>query len=99
VLNPFIELARDPVAALSGLGYLLFLTAVLVVGIPHALRTLIAVYNDWQANKNRDKWARLYGSGPGWIPPFAVALQAMWALFVLAVSAWAVGAAVWMLTG
>lgn len=98
VTNPFIELARDPVSALTAFGYLLFLVAVLVVGIPHALRTLIAVYRDWQMNKGKDKWARLYGTGDGWIPPFSVALQAMWALFVLAVSMWAVGAAVWMLT-
>lgn len=99
MLNPFIELARDPVGTLALVGYGLLMVAILIVGIPHALRTLISVYRDWEQNKGRDKWARLYGQGDGWIPPFTVALQAMWGLFVLAISVWSIGALVWLVGG
>jgi len=97
-LNPFIELAKDPVGVITAVGYLLFLVGILLFGIPHAVRILIEdVYLDWQQNKDRQKWARLWGDGPGYIPPFGVGIRAMWAFTVLFVSLEAVAALLWFM--
>lgn len=97
-LNPFIELARDPVGVITAVGYLLFLVGILLFGIPHAVRILIEdVYLDWKQNRNRQKWARLWGDGPGYIPPFSVGLRAMWAFFVMFVSLEATAALLWFI--
>jgi hypothetical protein len=100
--NPFIELFRDPVFVLSALGYLVLLVGILLFGIPHAVRILIEdVYQDWQQNADRpnSKWERLWGTGTGYIPPFAVGLRALWAFVVLFVVFQATGALVWFIGG
>jgi len=97
-LNPFVHLAQDPVGVLSAVGYLVLLVGILLFGVPHAVRILIEdVWLDWQQNKNRKKWARLWGDGPGYIPPFGVGLRAMWAFTVLFVSLEAVAALLWFM--
>jgi hypothetical protein len=97
-LNPFIELAKDPVGVITAVGYLLFLVGILLFGIPHAVRILVEdVYLDWQQNKDRPKWARLWGTGPGYIPPFSVGLRAMWAFTVLFVALEASAALLWFI--
>lgn len=95
VPNPFIQLAQDPVGVLSAVGYLLLLVAILIVGVPHAVRTLADVYADWRENNHRKKWARLWGEGPGYLPPFTVAIKAMWGLFVLFAAFESVAAVLW----
>jgi hypothetical protein len=97
-LNPFIELAQNPVGVLSALGYLLLLFGILAFGVPHAVRILIEdVYLDWRQNKDREKWARLWGTGPGYIPPFGVGLRAMWAFTVLFIALEASAALLWFI--
>ncbi len=97
-INPFIHLAQDPVGVLSALGYVLLLAGVLLFGVPHAVRVLVEdVYLDWKQNKDRQKWARLWGTGPGYIPPFSVGLRAMWAFTVLFVGFEATAALLWFM--
>jgi hypothetical protein len=96
--NPFIELARDPVATISALGYLVLLVGILLFGVPHAVRILVEdVYLDWKQNNHRDKWRRLWGDGPGYLPPFGIGLRALWAFVVIAVAFEAVAALVWFM--
>ena len=38
MINPFIELAHDPVGVLSALGYVILLVGILTFGVPHAGR-------------------------------------------------------------
>jgi hypothetical protein len=95
-LNPLIELAKEPVGTLSALGYLVLLVGILLFGVPHAVRILIEdVYLDWKMNKDRAKWARLWGEGPGYLPPFNVGLRALWAFTVIFVSFEATAALLW----
>jgi hypothetical protein len=97
-LNPLIELARDPVGTLSALGYLVLLVGILLFGVPHAVRILVEdVYLDWKMNKDRAKWARLWGEGPGYLPPFSVGLRALWAFTVIFVSFEATAALLWFI--
>lgn len=97
--NPFIALAQDPVGTISAVGYLLLLVAILVVGIPHSVRTLGEVYQDWEQNAGRSpsKWKRVWGEGVGYLPPFQQALKTMWALFILFVAFESVAALLWFL--
>lgn len=95
-MNPFIELARDPVTTLSAAGYLVLVAGVLVVGVPHAVKILVEeVYLDWLRNRERGKWKRLWGEGYGYIPPNMVALKALWASFVLFMAFQSVAALLW----
>jgi len=100
MLNPFIELARDPVGVITALGYLIFLIGILLFGVPHAVRILIEdVYQDWEKNADRpgSKWERLWGTGTGYIPPFNVGLRALWAFTVLFISLEAIAALLWFI--
>jgi hypothetical protein len=94
--NPLIELARDPVGATAAFGYLCLLVGLIAFGVPHAVRVLLEdVYGDWKQNADRGKWARLWGTGTGYIPPFSVSLRALWAFVVLFVTFEAVSALMW----
>ena len=99
MLNPFIELARDPVGVLSAVGYCIGLVGLLVVGVPHALRCYAEVAVDWRQNARRpgSKWERFYGDGVGYLPPTREALKVLWASLVLFVSFEAVAALLWFL--
>jgi hypothetical protein len=68
---------------------------VLFVGVPHATRTLAEVYTDYRQNSHREKWARLWGEGRGYIPPFGESLRVLWACLVLFVAFNAAAALVW----
>lgn len=93
--NPFIDLAQDPIGAIAAAGYLVLVFGILFFGTPHALRTFIEVYVDWTQNKERKKWARLWGDGVGYIPPFVESLKVLWACIVLYACFQAAAALLW----
>lgn len=98
-LNPLIELARDPVAFFGALGYLSLLVAVLYVGVGYAIQGFVAVYADWLQNRERPKWARLWGDGVGYIPTGENALRLFVSLLACTAAFWSVGALVWFAGG
>ena len=66
-MNPFVELARDPVTALGALAYVLLLVGVSIGLAGWAWSTALWVRNAW-ANRRSDAF------GPAWeyVPPLQV---------------------------
>ena len=90
-LNPFVELARDPVTFLAALGYALGLLTLLIITVGYCLRTVPVLIARWQKNRHKDRW---WG---GYVPPADWALRLASVAFVLMLDAWAIGALVWLL--
>jgi len=88
VFNPFVELARDPVATLSVLGYALGLLALLVwtAGIcwSNAVHARAQFQNHWH------RW--------DYLPPAKWLGRVGLIPFILAIDVWAVAALIWLLT-
>lgn len=95
-INPFVELARDPVAAFAWLGYALFLSALILTALPWALRKTAWLFDRWKANKRSPSWWSFGDSNLGYIPPPGWLAWSFAVLFVLAVTAWALGALFWL---
>lgn len=94
-LNPFIWLYQNPVAFFSALGYIALMIATLYAGLGFAMSQLFEVYKDWQQNKHREKWARLYGEGPGHIPTGYNAGRLFVSLLAITAASWSVGGVIW----
>lgn len=99
MINPFIALARDPILALAALGYGLALLAIGVVGASYAIRTLGEQVATFRNQRHQSQWWSFGESSRGWIPPADWAARTAWALLVLAATAWAWGALVWLVGG
>jgi hypothetical protein len=95
-LNPFIEFARDPVGVLAWLGYALFLVTVVVIALPWSVRKSAWLIARYQQNRASDSWWSFGDRNAGYIPPQGWLLHAASVCLVLAVSAWAVGALIWL---
>lgn len=95
-INPFVELARDPVGALAWLGYLLLMLGIVLAAVPWAIRKTAWLIARWQTNKHTDRWWSFSESGAGYIPPAAWLAWAFGVCLVLAVAAWALGTLVWL---
>lgn len=96
-LNPFIELARDPVTFFAGLGYVSLMIAVLYAGLGYAIQGFVYAYTDWLQNRDRGKWVRLWGDGWGYIPTGTVALRLLASFIALAAAFWVLSALAWFL--
>lgn len=94
-INPFVELARDPIGALAWLGYVLLMLAVAIAAIPWALRQATTLYVRYRKNRTSDRWWSFGDSRLGYIPPLGWLSRAFGVLFVLAIAAWALGALIW----
>lgn len=86
-MNPFIELARDPVATLSALGYGLGLITLLIVTIGATWSNAIVVKTRWDRQRPQ-QWQ--------YVPPTNWLLRLAAIPFVLAVDAWALSALIWL---
>jgi len=95
VVNPFVELARDPVAALSVAGAVLALLALALAASWWSLRKLGRLAVRYRRNSHTDEW----WSGPlgiGTLPPPEWTATLVVVLFCWAVTLWAVGAVVYL---
>lgn len=97
--NPFIELARDPVATLAWLGYLLLMLGIVVLALPWALRKSVWLLARYRKNRASDSWWAFGDRRDGYIPPAGWLAQAFTVCLVLAVAAWALGSVVWLVGG
>jgi len=96
-LNPFIELARDPVEALAWLGYVLLMFGIVAAAIPWAARQAVVLVVRYQKNAQSDAWWSLGQRRRGYIPPLSWLSRLFAIVFVLAVAAWALGTIVWVI--
>jgi len=90
MLNPFIELARNPVAFFGGLGYLLLLLALTSWTWGFAWTTATTLPPRF---KNRRNGTNAWEYRPP--PAFIIDVGKVFALLML--DAWAIGAVVWYL--
>jgi len=88
-VNPFIELARDPVATLSALGYALALVTLLVATLGLAWSNAVWVKTRWDRQRP-NQWQ--------YLPPTWWLLRTAAIPFIVAIDAWAVAALFWLLT-
>jgi hypothetical protein len=86
-MNPFIELARDPVGVLSAIGYALALLTLLVLTVGACWTNAAKVRAQYQANRSR--W--------GYLPPASWLLRVAAIPGILAVDAWALSALAWLI--
>jgi hypothetical protein len=86
-MNPFVELARNPVGTLSAVGYALALLTLLFL-------TLAATWSNvvWL----RVRWDRQRPNQWEYVPPTKWVLRAAAVPGVLAVDAWALAALLWL---
>lgn len=98
-INPFIELARNPVATLAWLGYLLLMLGIVVLAVPWSVRKTAWLIARYQQNRRSDSWWSFTDRPNGYIPPAGWLAWAFSVCLVLAVSAWALGSVVWLLGG
>lgn len=96
-LNPFVELARDPVAALAGAGWVVIYAGIVLLVAPYCVRkisllTLIA--SERGRRQQRDWWGERWG---GWLPDEKWIASALLVGAGLVVILWALGALVWVL--
>lgn len=92
--NPFVELARDPVATLATLAYALLLLGATVALAGVMWSTILHLSNAWEHRRAKGKF------GPQWelVPPVAVFGRVALLLFLGAVEAFLLGGVVWLLT-
>lgn len=96
-LNPFIELARNPVASLAWLGYALLMVGIVLAAVPWAVRQGATLVVRYQKNRAGPKWWAFGDASHGYIPPLSWLARLFGVLFVLAIAAWALGGFVWLL--
>lgn len=93
--NPFIELARDPVATLGWLAYTVLVLAILLVGLSYTIRHgfhLYALATD-RNTRQRDWWGETHD---GWLPPTAWQLGALKVCIALSSALLAAASVVWL---
>ena len=95
-MNPFIELATDPVGTLAWIGYALLLAGLVLAAVPWAIRQAGVLTVRYQKNRTRDSWWSFGDRRAGYIPPLSWLARAFGVVFVLAVTAWAAGALLWL---
>jgi hypothetical protein len=95
-LNPFVELAREPVKALALTGYALLMATIVGLGAAFTLRkgATLLVYATDRTNRQRDWWGDALN---GWLPPAWWIGWTAVVVLVWVVIAWALGALVWVL--
>jgi hypothetical protein len=94
--NPFVALAEDPVGTLAWLGYTLLMLGIVILALPWSVRKSAWLYARYRQNRAGDRWWSFGDSNVGYIPPAGWLSQAFFVLFVLAVTAWALGALAWL---
>jgi hypothetical protein len=98
-MNPFIELARDPVAALAWLGYALLMLGIVVAALPWAVRQGATLAVRYRRNRTTDAWWSFGERRAGYVPPLGWLARLFVVVLVLAVTTWALGTIVWLLRG
>ena len=95
-VNPFVELARHPVAALAIVGYALLMLTIVGLGVAFTLRkgATLFVYATDRNNRQRDWWGDALD---GWLPPAWWIGWTAVVVLVWVVIAWALGFLVWVL--
>lgn len=96
-LNPFIEMARHPVATTAWLGYLGLMGTVLLAAVPWSVRTLVNLRVRYVKNRHSDRWYALDDANRYVIPPPEWWLRLVAVGVVLSIAWWALGSIVWLL--
>jgi hypothetical protein len=95
--NPFIELARDPVAFFGLLGYALATTMFALGGVSWAIRQGSICVTLADRNHRQKQW---WGDTlDGWFPPPSWQLRVASVLLALTLSSWAIGGLLWFAGG
>lgn len=96
-MNPFIDLAQDPVGTLSAAGYALLLLALVVVNATILLRWVADLYTQATLPVGRREGEWYDGpAGVGSIPPGGFVVKVVGVVALLAVDAFALGALAWL---
>jgi hypothetical protein len=109
-LNPFIELARDPVGVLAWLGYVALLMSLLLsvavvafMAVPWSLRKGARLVHAYYRDRRSDDWWSLGESPVGYIPPgswliglFKIGMVYVGLTALIGVSAMALSALFWL---
>jgi len=95
-MNPFIELANDPIGVLSTLGYVLFMLGIVLAAVPWAIRQSGTLLVRYRKNRTSAEWWSFGERRSGYIPPLSWLSRAFAVLFVLSVTAWAASALFWL---
>ena len=93
-LNPFVALAEDPVRFFAVLGYALMLLTLAILSTVYVARTVGYLKVRWQKNRHSDAWFDI--AGVNCIPPGGYILRLASVPAVLMLTAWAVGALIWL---
>ena len=86
-MNPFIELARDPVATLGIVAYILFLITLLIWTLGLCYLNVIHPHHHWHDKRPRE-WE--------YVPPLGFIARVSAIPLILAIDALAVAALIWM---
>lgn len=111
--NPFIELARDPIATFAWLGYGLLLLAivlavlaVVVVAVPWSIRQTAKLVAHYYRDRRSDDWWSFGDTPVGYLPPgswlagaFKVVAVYIALAFLMGIASWAVGGLIWLVGG
>lgn len=92
--NPFVYLAESPVEFFALLGYALIMLFFVFLSLIFVARQTAEVYQSWSIRNKRADWWRWMDVIP--VPPTLVILRAASVPFVLALTAWAIGALVYI---
>lgn len=95
-INPFVELAKDPVGALAWLGYALLMLGIVLAAVPWAIRKAVWLIARWETNRASDTWWAFGSTRRGYIPPSGWLAWAFGVVFVLAIASWALGTIVYL---
>lgn len=101
VWNPFIELAKDPIATLGWLAYALILLAITLATLRNTTRGFVTLYVQYINNRHQDGpdgWWSFGDRRNGYIPPLGWTVRACAYLVNLAVALLAVATLYWILT-
>jgi len=94
-LNPFIEVARDPVGVFALLGAYSFMLCMAVLGLVYPVRTIPQLWVSFENRRRDQEWQE----GPadvGYVPPVGWILMAASVPLFIAGMWWALSALAWL---
>lgn len=97
-MNPFIEIAKDPVGVFAVVGFVTFLLAAAIASLVYPLRVVPDLWAQYQLRHRHENWHD-GPSGIGYVPPVGWILMAASVPLVLAAFWWSLSALAWIAQG
>ena len=88
MINPFIELFRDPVTTLAALGYALLLASLIIWTLGLAWTNAVTIHHRWHDERPRE-WE--------YVPPLSFIARVAAIPLILWIDAWALAALIWLI--